>query len=430
LARETDDGRYYDLFRGRLMIPIRDWQARIAGFGSRALDENATAKYLNTPRTPVFDKSRILFAMHLAKEPVRQHGAVIVEGYMDAVMAHQHGYDNVVASMGTALTEHQVALVRRLTNNVTMALDGDPAGRNATLRSLESSWGVFQSRNARQSSGSMLQQPDAMELRVAELPPGQDPDDFIRQDPGAWPAFLERAQELFDYLLDSLLTRADMDSPDGRSWVANTMLRFVAQIPDAIRSDLYLDRLSARLVLNHETLNRALGEIKLELARERRGRSVASTAGEATPPPVRDHDAVEESLLAFILQHGSDPLEDYQVAPSPEWFSRSENREIYRNVIAGVNSTEMAAGAELEAHLDALRSRELRLSTQAKREKAWQQMSLALEKEYLNNEIKQLSGVPEILEDPESPLAQRLLNNSIRIGEIDRILKPSSPGGK
>jgi DNA primase len=276
----------------------------------------------------------------------------------------------------------------------------------------------------------MLQQPDAMELRVAELPPGQDPDDFIRQDPGAWPAFLERAQELFDYLLDSLLTRADMDSPDGRSWVANTMLRFVAQIPDAIRSDLYLDRLSARLVLNHETLNRALGEIKLELARERRGRSVASTAGEATPPPVRDHDAVEESLLAFILQHGSDPLEDYQVAPSPEWFSRSENREIYRNVIAGVNSTEMAAGAELEAHLDALRSRELRLSTQAKREKAWQQMSLALEKEYLNNEIKQLSGVPEILEDPESPLAQRLLNNSIRIGEIDRILKPSSPGGK
>ena len=430
LARETDDGRYYDLFRGRLMIPIRDWQARIAGFGSRALDENATAKYLNTPRTPVFDKSRILFAMHLAKEPVRQHGAVIVEGYMDAVMAHQHGYDNVVASMGTALTEHQVALVRRLTNNVTMALDGDPAGRNATLRSLESSWGVFQSRNARQSPGSMLQQPDAMELRVAELPPGQDPDDFIRQDPGAWPAFLERAQELFDYLLDSLLTRADMDSPDGRSWVANTMLRFVAQIPDAIRSDLYLDRLSARLVLNHETLNRVLGEIKLELARERRGRSVASTAGEATPPPVRDHDAVEESLLAFILQHGSDPLEDYQVAPSPEWFSRSENREIYRNVIAGVNSTEMAAGAELEAHLDALRSRELRLSTQAKREKAWQQMSLALEKEYLNNEIKQLSGVPEILEDPESPLAQRLLNNNIRIGEIDRILKPSSPGGK
>ena len=85
------------------MIPIRDWQARVAGFGSRALDPEATPKYLNTPRTPVFDKSRILYAMHLAKEPVRQHGAVIVEGYMDAVMAHQHGYDNVVASMALRL---------------------------------------------------------------------------------------------------------------------------------------------------------------------------------------------------------------------------------------------------------------------------------------------------------------------------------------
>ena len=186
LARQTDNGRHYDLFRGRLMIPIRDWSARVAGFGSRALDDNATPKYLNTPRTPVFDKSRILYAMHLAKEPVRQHGAVIVEGYMDAVMAHQHGFDNVVASMGTALTEHQVSLVRRLTHRVTMALDGDPAGRNATLRSLESSWGVFQQRDqrsTRQAGASVLQQPEALDLRVAELPPGKDPDDYIRSRP-------------------------------------------------------------------------------------------------------------------------------------------------------------------------------------------------------------------------------------------------------
>ena len=173
LARETEDGRLYDFFRGRLMIPIRDWEARVAGFGSRALDENATPKYLNTPRTPVFDKSRILYAMNLGKEPVRQRGAVIVEGYMDAIMAHQHGYDNVVASMGTALTERQVDLVRRLTTNVTMALDGDPAGRNATLRSLESSWGVFQRRNSQNTSVSMLQQPDAMQ--PAGLRPRTEP---------------------------------------------------------------------------------------------------------------------------------------------------------------------------------------------------------------------------------------------------------------
>ena len=429
LARETDDGRLYDFFRGRLMIPIRDWQARVAGFGSRALDPDATPKYLNTPRTAVFDKSRILYAMHLAKEPVRQHGAVIVEGYMDALMAHQHGYDNVVASMGTALTEDQVRAVRRLTNHVTMALDGDPAGRNATLRSLESSWGVFQRRNAQQTSGSMLQQPDAMELSVAELPPGQDPDDYIRRQPGEWPAFVEQAQELFDYLLTTLSARADLDSPDGRSWVAHTMLRFVAQIPDRVRKDLYLDRLSARLGVNGDTLRAALPEIERQSAREQRQGPASSTADAASPPPARDYDAVEEHLLAFLLQHGPEPLGDDPAVPSPEWFTRSENREIYRSVITGVGSDEMQIAPELEAHLDALRSRELRLSTQVKREKAWRQMSLALEKEHLNNEITQLSKLPEIMEDSESPLAQRLLNNTHRVGEIDRLLKPSAPNG-
>ena len=429
LARQTDEGRLYDFFRGRLMIPIRDWQARVAGFGSRALDESAMPKYLNTPGTPVFDKSRILFAMHLAKEPVRQHGAVIVEGYMDAITAHQYGYDNVVASMGTALTERQVALVRRLTNHVTMALDGDPAGRNATLRSLESSWGVFQQRNAQQSSVSMTQQHDALELRVAELPPGQDPDDFIRQEPGAWPEFVERAQELFDYLLATLSARADMDSPDGRSWVAQTMLRFVAQIPDQIRSDLYLDRLSARLNINSETLRAALRDVRRETAGEQRGRVAASSAGEAAPPPVRERDAVEEHLLAFLLQHGPETDDGAQSTPLPDWFSRSENREIYRSVISNAGDEDISVAPELEAHLQSLRSRELMLSTPVKREKAWRQMSLALEKEYLNNEIKQLSCLPEITEDLESPLAQRLLDNNNRIGEIDRLMKPSSPTG-
>ena len=426
LARATDDGRHYDFFRGRLMIPIRDWQARVAGFGSRALDDNATPKYLNTPRTPVFDKSRILFAMHIAKEPVRQQGAVIVEGYMDAIMAHQHGYDNVVASMGTALTEQQVDLVRRLTRRVTMALDGDPAGRNATLRSLESSWGVFQRRNVRQTGTSVLQQPEAMELRVAELPMGQDPDDFIRQSPEAWPAFVEQAQELFDYLLVSLSARADMESADGRAWVAQTMLRFVAQIPDPIRMDLYLDRLAARLSMNGDTLRAAMPSIMRQSGSARPGQSPPATADEATPPP-SDHDAGEEWLLAVLLQHGGQLAPDAVDTISPDWFTRSENREIYASVITETDIVNAAVAPELEAHLQALRAKELRLSTQPNRERALLQTTLALEKEYLKNQVKELSSLSEILEDPDSPLVQQLLNNKNRIGEIDRLLKPAAP---
>ena len=146
--------------------------------------------------------------------------------------------------------------------------------------------------------------------------------------------------------------------------------------------------------------------------------------------PARDHDAREEDLLTFLLQHGSESLDGAQSVLSPEWFTRSENREIYRNVIAGAGSDEMRIAPELEAHLEALRSRDLGLSTPAKREKAWQQMSLALEKEYLKNEVKQLSGLTEILEDPDSPLEQQLRDNNHRIGEIDRLREPSSPSGK
>ena len=375
LARETDDGRPYDLFRGRLMIPIRDWQARVAGFGSRALDDNATAKYLNTPRTPVFDKSRILFAMHLAKEPVRQQGAVIVEGYMDAVMAHQHGFDNVVASMGTALTEHQVTLVRRLTNRVTMALDGDPAGRNATLRSLESSWGVFQQRNARaaqQAGTSVLQQPEALELRIAELPAGQDPDDYVRSAPEEWPQFVESAAPLFDYLLASLSDRADMESADGRSWVAQTMLRFVAQIPDPIRRDFYLDQLAARLGISGDTLRAAMPAAARQSQGSDSRRRAPNTADEAMPPPSRDGNATEEELLALLLQHGAELAPDAAMEIAPEWFSRSENREIYRSVFADERRDDdggPTVAPELEPHLALLRSRELMLSDRARLER-------------------------------------------------------------
>ena len=433
LARETDDGRYYDLFRGRLMIPIRDWQARVAGFGSRALDENATPKYLNTPRTPVFDKSRILFAMHLAKEPVRQHGAVIVEGYMDAVMAHQHGFDNVVASMGTALTEHQVTLVRRLTNQVTMALDGDPAGRNATLRSLESSWGVFQRRNARtaqQSGTSVLQQPEALELRVAELPAGLDPDDYIRRSPDEWVAFVNGAAPLFEYLLASLTDRADINNADGRAWVAQTMLRFVAQIPDPIRRDIYLDQLAARLSVNADVLRAAMPAAGQETATSSRPAPV--DADQATPPPSRPELAAEESLLALLLQHWEELDADSRATVQPEWFASSENREIYRSVSASVTwngSDDVAVAPELKPYLDLLRTRQLMLTNRNKVTTAWEKSRLRLEREYLNKEIEQSASALGAEESPDldSPVAARWLDCTKRRREIDRLLQPTSP---
>ena len=435
LARETEDGRYYDLFRGRLMIPIRDWSARVAGFGSRALDDNATPKYLNTPRTPVFDKSRILYAMHLAKEPVRQHGAVIVEGYMDAIMAHQHGFDNVVASMGTALTEHQVALVRRLTHQVTMALDGDPAGRNATLRSLESSWGVFQQRDRRstqQSGTSVLQQPEALDLRVAELPQGKDPDDYIRQSPTEWIEFIAGAAPLFDYLLAAVTERADVADADGRSWAVQTMLRFVAHISDPIKRDFYLDALSAHFNVDVGTLRAAMPMAARPDRPRRSNGNAPNTAEEATPLPGRNKNAAEELALAMLLQH-RDRLDEEEVRSlQPAWFSQSENREIFRSVCSRVtptNDDEVSVPPELEPHLDELRAGDLVLPTPAMVEKAWHQVILQMEKNYLNQEIAQSTNAmaDEDLVSADPAIEARLRECTTRRREIDMLLQPASP---
>jgi DNA primase catalytic core len=173
----------YDRFRQRATIPIRDERGRAVGFGSRSLPSESVdaepegPKYLNTPQTPIFDKGAILFGLDRAAEHIRRSDlAVIVEGYMDVIAAHQHGNLNVVASMGTALTERQLGLLRRLTENIVLAFDPDTAGQAASER------------------GDLVAQRMGAQIRVMKLPKGRDPDDIIRADPDAWRRFVVEAE--------------------------------------------------------------------------------------------------------------------------------------------------------------------------------------------------------------------------------------------
>ena len=175
VINQNRDGRYRDMFRGRLMFPIQDGGGKVVGFGGREMD-GSQPKYLNTGRTPIFDKGRLFYGMHLAGESIREKGVVIVEGYMDVITAHQHGFKNVVACMGTALTRDQAALVGSIVRPspqgegppVVLALDADAAGQEATLRSLESSWMVFVRRSERRSRGvDLFQRPSLPEIKVA-----------------------------------------------------------------------------------------------------------------------------------------------------------------------------------------------------------------------------------------------------------------------
>jgi DNA primase len=194
VAIRNEQGQVYDRFRHRLMIPIRDERGRVVGFGARALAAEDNPKYLNSPQSPVFDKSRLLFGLDFAARAVRDsETVVIVEGYLDAIQAHQAGYTNVVAQMGTALTEAQLKLVApRWAKKIVLALDSDAAGQNATRRSLEVAREALQADYA----GRLT-----VDIRILALPGAKDPDDLIREAPQQWQALVEQATPVADFVI-------------------------------------------------------------------------------------------------------------------------------------------------------------------------------------------------------------------------------------
>ena len=333
LVREGDDGQQRDLFRGRLMIPIRDAEGRLAGFGGRALDDSEP-KYLNSPQSEVFDKSRLLYAMDRARDSIRKDGAVIVEGYMDAIAAHQAGFTNVVASMGTALTEPQVNAIRRLTDRVTMALDQDTAGQQATLRSLESSWRIYQTRVAgRAGNSALLQQQQNPEIRIAAMPPGQDPDEVIRRSPGEWRNLVSDARPLLEFVISAMSSGVDADSPRGKAAIAEQVSRLIFAVQDAPQQDMYFRMLAEKLEVPLDTLRASVIRPAGPQPR-RRNEAPREATEEATASPFArlDHDPMEEYCLALLLRYPD--LGECAGGITEDLFQRPENREIFSNYLS------------------------------------------------------------------------------------------------
>jgi DNA primase len=296
-----------DLFHERIMFPITDMRGRVVGFGGRTLPSEGQPegqpKYLNTAQTPLFDKGSLLYGLDRAKEHIRREGsAVIVEGYMDAITAHQHGYSNVVASMGTALTERQVRLLKRFARDVVLALDADTAGQEATLRAIE------------------YQEILGRDIRVAILPPGLDPDQAIRHQPEGWPGILAGAQPLLDYKFQTVSTSLEGARPWERSRAVDELLPLVGLIGDRIVQAHYLQRL-ARLAQVREV------ELQQMLVRQstKRRPSVAAALAPAMAEAHRG-DAREEFCLALLLRYPE--LREDGLALSPELFWHTENRQV------------------------------------------------------------------------------------------------------
>ena len=217
------------------------------GFGGRVLDESGP-KYINTQATQVFDKRRTLYGLDIALNSIRTLGEVIiVEGYMDVIAAHEFGFSNVIASMGTALTGEQVGQLRNYASSYVLALDEDQAGMEATIRSLESAWKLFD-RNRSRRSGQLFAS-DPLNIKVLRLPSGKDPDDFIRTSPQDWENVVSEAVPVLDFLVPIVIKKFDLDLPGGKGKVIESLYpiltmmdpfdrdKYVRVIADAIRSD-------------------------------------------------------------------------------------------------------------------------------------------------------------------------------------------------
>lgn len=321
LLIEGDRGAY-DRFRHRLMYPIRDDRGRVVGFGGRILPAAAQTdapKYMNTPQTPIFDKGAILYALDRSKEEIRRSGtAVIVEGYMDVIAAHQAGFSNVVASMGTSLTERQALLLRRFASRVVLAMDADDAGVAANLRAIQ----VVASA-AEQPSRSDRGANRNLDIRVLALPKGKDPDELIRGDAAAWPAAIEAARPVVDHLIAVTSAGLDLSQPQDRSLLVAEVLPAIGDVRDPVLQAHYLQRLSRLARTSEDALRR-------QLPRRTAGRQTGSAV--TSSDPARAATAAraprEEFCLALLYQAAAlTPLADRL---DEQHFSLSENRELFR----------------------------------------------------------------------------------------------------
>ncbi|HKZ53663.1 MAG TPA: DNA primase [Candidatus Acidoferrales bacterium] len=252
LVNRDDRGTLYDRFRRRIMFPIASESGRVAAFGGRAMGDD-TPKYLNSPETPIYQKSRVLYNLHRAKEAIRRNNyAVLVEGYLDCIGVHTAGVENVVASCGTSLTDLQVRLLGRSARNVVVSFDPDAAGVAATERSLN----------------LLLEQ--GFQVRVLALPPGTDPDLFVReQGAAAYREKLKQSQPYLDYLVERARAQHDWRTQDGKIAALNYLLPYLARLPNKIRRAEWATELSARLsieeALVREELRRAAVERRTEI---------------------------------------------------------------------------------------------------------------------------------------------------------------------
>ncbi|MDD5495999.1 MAG: DNA primase [Candidatus Omnitrophica bacterium] len=306
LVISNERGGHYDRFRKRVIFPIIDLKDRILGFGGRVLD-SSLPKYMNSPETYIYSKGRNLYGLNFSKEYIKKKKyALIVEGYLDFIIPFQAQTDNMVATLGTALTIDQVKLLKRFTNTVIMVYDPDEAGEAASIRNLD----LFISED--------------VNVYIAELPAGYDPDGYIRKfGTDDFSKLIKASKNLFDYKLDKVASRFNIRTAHGKAAIAGEMLPTIARINNAVLKSNLVKRLAERLSVDEESIRTELKKVKGDYDQ----RHYLSSYEQAWKS-----SATAEKMVLAILLEGGDFVTKVKNALLLEEFKNSSIRDLAKSI--------------------------------------------------------------------------------------------------
>jgi len=317
LIRKREEGTYYDYFRGRALFPIFNTMGKVVGFGARKLyEDDSLGKYINSPETPVYSKSKILYGLNFSKDAIREkENVLLVEGYADYISLYQNGIENVVASSGTALTEEQIHLLSRFSRTITILYDADSAGSQATVRGVD----------------LVLQ--NNLDVRIVQLPEGEDPDTYVRKfGSDEIEKKISGAVSFIEFVASVLEKQGKFSSPEGMTEAVRTLIRSIAKIPDGLKREFFMKHIAHQYNIRESTLMVEMEKL-FPRQQSQRSYSPAKSIPEVTkengaPKSPQKLSAAERDILRVMIE-GDNDLVTYLVENVSVELLQTEAREIF-----------------------------------------------------------------------------------------------------
>lgn len=339
------DEKKFDRFKGRVMFPIHSMSGRVLGFGGRILANNAkAAKYLNSPESDIYHKSKVLYGIYYAKQTIaKEDNCYLVEGYTDVIQFHQTGINNVVSSSGTALTIEQIRLISRLTKNITVLFDGDAAGMRAALRGID----------------LILEQ--GMNVRVCTFPEGEDPDSFAKKHTkDSLEAYLKENEQDFIRFKAGLLQQQAANDPIKKAELIRNMVESIAKIPDVIKREIYIQECASIMQITEEVLFSSLAQQLSSIEKQQNKNQkkpqqaivtaleVHKNTAEQNKSKVDELYELERSIIGILLLYGEEEESFSELVYEPneegELDMKEENYEakVYEKIFLDLQDDEVA----------------------------------------------------------------------------------------